>query len=113
MKKTYLFATYTNYNKPLTGAHRRYIELISDLSKYVNIELISGEIPQLFERDNVRYPKIIRKNPEYRVNKIIQFNSKQHGRTSFYQKATNLGYDISEIIKILQYYHSNYITIKS
>ena len=101
MKKTYLFATYTNYNKPLTGAHRRYIELISDLSKDANIELISGEIPQLTERDNIRYHKICTGRLfgflPYHISSILIITKKliEIKRNIYYDKAISFGIPIT------------------
>lgn len=51
-RKTYLFVSDTNYeNNNFTGAHRRFLELITDFSKTDNVILVSRSIPQLKDAD--------------------------------------------------------------
>ena len=53
--KTYLFITDTVFsNNNLTGAHRRFIELVNRFSEDNKIILISPEIPQLQESSNIK-----------------------------------------------------------
>lgn len=48
LKKTYLFISYTYFNdNKLTGAHRRFLELVRGIASTDNIILITRDIPQL------------------------------------------------------------------
>ena len=56
MRKTYLFATDTKYmDGKLTGAHRRFLELVDSVSKTANVILVSQPIPQLEGRDSITF----------------------------------------------------------
>lgn len=56
MKKTFLFVTDTYYKDgKLTGAHKRFLELVRGTSKIANVILITREIPQLYDVEAERY----------------------------------------------------------
>lgn len=56
MKKTFLFVTDTYYKDgKLTGAHKRFLELVRGISKSANVILITREIPQLEDIEAERY----------------------------------------------------------
>lgn len=56
MKKTFLFVKDTYYKDgKLTGAHKRFLELVRGVSKIGNVILITREIPQLDDIEATRY----------------------------------------------------------
>lgn len=56
MRKTFLFVTDTYYKEgKLTGAHKRFLELVRGTSKIANVILITREIPQLDDIEAERY----------------------------------------------------------
>lgn len=53
---TFLFVSYTNFKSgKLTGAHKRFIELVRALSLDNKIIMVSYEIPQLSDCSNIEY----------------------------------------------------------
>lgn len=57
---TYLFATPTNYKSgKLTGAHRRFLELVREFSKTSKVILLSDEIPQLEMNSNITWHRMV------------------------------------------------------
>ena len=53
-KKTYLFISNVNFaSGKLTGAHRRFLELIVEIAKNSNVILVSHKIPQLDGVENI------------------------------------------------------------
>lgn len=75
-KKTFLFITDTDYEKGnLTGAHKRFLELVKDISESYNVMLVSRAIPELKGYDNVKRYDLPKKNPRFvpaHINKIIK-----------------------------------------
>lgn len=56
MKNTFLFVTDTYYKEgKLTGAHKRFLELVRGISKIANVILITRDIPQLKDIEAERY----------------------------------------------------------
>lgn len=56
MSKVFLFSTYTKFaDAKLTGAHRRFLELIKHLAKDNQVILVSPSVPQLGDIANIRY----------------------------------------------------------
>ncbi len=54
--KTYLFVSYTDFEHgKLTGAHKRFLELVRYLSKDNKIIMVSHAVPQLSECDNIEF----------------------------------------------------------
>lgn len=79
MKKTYLFVTDTDFkNGNLTGAHKRFLELVKGISKNANIILVTREIPQLKNIIAKRYyiEKKQYKNLPNHVNGMINLYKK-------------------------------------
>jgi len=73
-KKTYLFITDTDYmNGKLTGAHRRFLELVHGISKNDNVILVSYEIPQLDDISVTQYllENTVRKTIPHHINSLI------------------------------------------
>ena len=69
--KTYVFATYSDYKSgKLTGAHRRYLELINYVSEKNQVILVSGEIPQLTHPERIKQYSI----PNGKIGGIIPFH---------------------------------------
>ena len=63
MNKTYLFINATDFTaRRLTGAHRRFIELVRGIARHNRVILISGEVPQLadisIEHHPIRLPNV-------------------------------------------------------
>lgn len=90
---TYLFATTTNYkNGKLTGAHRRFLELVKEFSKTSKVILISGDISQSELNENITWHKI--ENPKikflpYHLSGMLHISRQLH------KLKKNLKYDIA------------------
>lgn len=55
-KKTFIFISETNFkNKRLTGAHKRFLELVRTLAERDDVILVTNEIPQLQEIKNITF----------------------------------------------------------
>lgn len=76
---TYIFITNTDYSsKNLTGAHKRFLELLVDASKTKKVILISKEIPQIKGLHITNYQlndKYIQFLPKH-INKILSITKK-------------------------------------
>lgn len=61
--KTYLFISYTDFKSgKLTGAHRRFLELVKSISAGSNVILIADEVPQLSETRHITRYDLLRSN---------------------------------------------------
>ena len=57
--QTYLFITTTDYyNNKMTGAHRRFLELVRGVAKTNKVILVSTGVPQLEEEANIQQYRI-------------------------------------------------------
>lgn len=55
-KKTYLFASYTKFaSRKLTGAHRRFLELIKSVAQDAQVLFVGYDVPQLKDVENVTF----------------------------------------------------------
>ena len=64
MNKTYLFINGTDFTaRRLTGAHKRFLELVRGIARHNRVILVSGEVPQLadiasIEHHPIRFPNL-------------------------------------------------------
>ena len=59
MNKTYLFINGTDFTaQRLTGAHKRFIELVRGIARHNRVILVSGEIPQLADIQSIEHHRI-------------------------------------------------------
>lgn len=102
----YLFATPTNYkNGKLTGAHRRFLELVQEFSKNDTVILISGEIPQLEKNNNIIWYKISNHKNKFipsHIAGMININKKlkQLKHKVTYDRAVSFGPTITICYKV-------------
>ena len=58
-KKRYIFVSNTNFESgKLTGAHKRFLELVKSISKNEEVSLVTYNIPQLFDCKNITFYKL-------------------------------------------------------
>ena len=76
--KTFLFISDTDYkNGNVTGAHKRFVELVKGASKKNNVILVSRNIPELNGYDNINNYIISKKHSRFipsHIEKIIRIS---------------------------------------
>lgn len=123
--KTFLFITDTDYEKGnITGAHRRFLELVKGASKNNNVILISRDIPELKGSNNIKCYRLPKKSNHFlpsHIEKIIRIRKvlRRKRKNMQYDYAVSFGpadtfcYGISGYKKITTLFREDFIGYKT
>ncbi len=69
--KTYLFITYSDFSQKLTGAHRRFLELVKGISRENKVIVIAKYLPKEVFNENVKWLRLANINESFFPKHII------------------------------------------